>query len=349
VSDTSTPDSAAARAAPSAALPAWVCAVLALVLGVAAARTFAPFPTPHYEAADLTPLWRGARALAAGANPYAAHEGLRGPIAQNVDPRLLYPLPAVVLLRPTAAWPLATLRAVWTALAVAAITWVALRRFGAHGLAVLGSSCSANAILLSQWSPLFLAGAVWPPLQALAVAKPTLGLIVWAYRPTRWVLAGLPLVALAFALRPTWLGEWLAAAGGVSYYVPAAAVWQGGGPLLLLAALRWRRPEARLLLALACVPHNLVWYDQLLLFLVPRRAREAWALAALSWVSLVVGRELLVRGGIPEPAGQVAFRAPIVALLYLPALAMVLARPNAGPPLPGWLTRWRPGRAGPAA
>jgi hypothetical protein len=134
------------------------------------------------------------------------------------------------------------------------------------------------------------------------------------------------------------VGDWLALANGAGFYTPAAAVLTGGGPLLVLAALRWRRPEGRLLLAMAVIPHNYVWYEQLLLFLVPATAGELWTLSILSWVSMWVARYNFHRLGIPEPAGQVAFRAPVVALLYLPALAMVLRRPNEGR-VPTWLER----------
>jgi len=136
------------------------------------------------------------------------------------------------------------------------------------------------------------------------------------------------LCGVSFLLLPTWVQQWLSQTRGVTFYMPAALVWQGGGPLLLLAGLRWRRPEARLLLALACIPHNMIWYDQLLLFLIPASSIELWLLSALSWVSVLVANALMVRWGLPRSAELEALRAPIVALLYLPSLVMVLRRPN---------------------
>jgi len=68
---------------------------------------------------------------------------------------------------------------------------------------------------------------------------------------------------------------------------------------------------------------------RLLLFLVPERPREVWTLWALSWLSGVVAGILFARSVAPDLDGrQMAFRAPIVALMYLPCLAMVLRRPN---------------------
>jgi hypothetical protein len=63
------------------------------------------------------------------------------------------------------------------------------------------------------------------------------------------------LLAVSFAMQPGWVVEWRDAvretsmAGGrVPYTAP---VLLPGGLLTLLAALRWRRPEARLIATLA--------------------------------------------------------------------------------------------------
>jgi hypothetical protein len=251
--------------------------------------------------------------------------------------------------------PIVWAYAIWTGLAAGLLTLVATGRFGLHGFAVIVSKCAARALTLAQWSPWFVLGGFYPGWQLLAAAKPTLGLIVWCYRPTRWALIGTAvLLALSLIIVPIWLLEWIEhsrKATAYGPYAPAGMVWQGGGPLLLFAALRWRRPEGRLLFAMACVPQNFVWYDQLLLFLVPLTAGEVWALSALSWASSVVAGHAFAQAGIPEPAGQIAFRAPIVALMYLPCLAMALSRPNHGP-APAWLERrlsivpeWLRGRA----
>jgi hypothetical protein len=222
-------------------------------------------------------------------------------------------------------------------------------------MAVVLSRCANRAIILAQWTPWQYLGGLYPGWQVLAAAKPTIGLIVWLYRPTRWAfIGGIVLVAISFVVLPTWLTEWLGHTGTANWYVPALLVWQGGGPLLVLAVLRWRRPEARLLLGLALIPHNFIWYDQLLLFLVPEKPRELWTLCVLSWISTVVADYFFRRAGIPEPAGQVAFRAPIVALLYIPALLMTLRRANQGKTVP-WLEAriarfpsWIRGSASPA-
>jgi hypothetical protein len=298
-----------------------VCGLFAALMSLVILR-----PVGH-EAGDLTAIWRGAQALLSGLPPYPP---------PGTDPvlRLYYPMPAVLVVVPLAGLTARLAAALWAGTGMALVAWFACGRFGVHGLAVILSRMTERATALVQWSPLFFAGGFVPSFQLLDVCKPTIGFLVFAYRPTRWAFGGLVLVALAFVVRPTWLGEWLVQTRGAPYYAPAAFVWRGGGPLLLLAALRWRRPEARLLLAMACVPHNYVWYDQLLLFLVPATALEVWTLSALSWVSAVVAWRAFEALGLPEPAGQVAFRAPVVALMYLPALFMVLKRPNERTSLP---------------
>ena len=86
---------------------------------------------------------------------------------------------------------------------------------------------------------------------------------------------------------------------------------------MLLAILRWRRPEARLLIALACVPQSMLLYETVPLFLVPRTFRESALLVALSYVAL---RAVAYGGPYPDVAhyalasGRVSTPAPLLAL-----------------------------------
>jgi hypothetical protein len=299
-----------------------------------------------YEAGDLSTVWHSAQALLAGTAPYP-------PAGTDPVLRVYYPLPAMLLLVPLAGLSVRAVTALWIGTGMALLAWFALGRFGIHGAAVMLSRMAERATAHVQWTSLYFAGAFVPAFQVLDVCKPTIALLVFAYRPTRWALAGLVLVALSFAVRPTWFGEWLVQTRGAPYYVPAALVVKGGGPLLFLAALRWRRPEARLLFAMACVPQNYLFYDQLLLFLVPKTTREVWTLSGLSWVAAGIGAVLMYRTGLPDSAAaaQATLRAPIVALCYLPCAIMVLRRPNEGR-LATWIgtrlalsPRWLGGRA----
>jgi hypothetical protein len=123
-----------------------------------------------------------------------------------------------------------------------------------------------------------------------------------------------------------------------------------GGIAALLALLRWRRFEARLFLTMACVPQLMYFADQLPLWLVPKTRRESIFLSASSLVAWASALIITIRTG-RQPAFD---SSPYVLLgVYLPALVMVLRRPNEGP-IPAWLERfvarspsWIRGRAAP--
>jgi hypothetical protein len=96
--------------------------------------------------------------------------------------------------------------------------------------------------------------------------------------------------------------------------------------LLLAALARWRRPEARLLAALACTPLTPTFYDPILLYLVTRTFREALVLTVATFVVFFV---VVFSGPIRTAAqwGEIVSTASIW-VLYLPCLIMVLRRPN---------------------
>jgi hypothetical protein len=306
---------------------------LALLVGIGIAAAYSLQDTGAKQAEDLAPLLDGARKMLSGESPY-----FRDVATDGSGPRMLYPMPTYVVLAPLAWLPDYVVRAFWSGFAAAMLTFLAVGRWGIHGMAMVFSRGSALAISIAQFSPYFFAGALVPGWQVLAAAKPTLGLIVWCYRPSWWPFVGAALLGtVSFVILPTWVQEWRSQLTGVGWYLPAAAIWRGGGPLLLLAAFRWRRPEARLLLALAFVPHNFAWYDQLLVFLVAERPREVWSLFVLSWVAAFGSAYALFDlGYIHRPDPFSLFRIPTVLLLYLPALWMVMRRPNEGS-IPSWL------------
>jgi hypothetical protein len=114
-----------------------------------------------------------------------------------------------------------------------------------------------------------------------------------------------------------------------------------GGPLVLLALLKWRRPEARLLAAMACVPHTLLPYETLPLFLVPQTWLEACVLLAGTTLAVILH-------GVGAPYASAtewvaASGVWTIWCVYLPCLVMVLRRPNVGgvPLVDALLTRRR--------
>jgi hypothetical protein len=119
-----------------------------------------------------------------------------------------------------------------------------------------------------------------------------------------------------------------------------------GGPLILLALLKWRRADARLLVALACVPQTPVLYEVVPLFLLVRTFKEAALLVVLTGVvGALVNR---IAQGADYNTWMAINGQWMVWLVYLPCTAIVLRRPNEGPTfdwrtlrLDTWRAPWR--------
>lgn len=280
---------------------------------------------------DFDNWWYAARAMAQGGNPYS----VVGPgHAFDWPYPMFYPLPALFVVLPFAILPVGAAAAVFSGVSAFLLT-CALLRDAPHRLAAVASYSFFFAVAISQWSPLLIAAALLPWLGALLVAKPSIGLALWLYRP-RWQSAaiGFVLVLISLGVRPGWPGEWLATLKAADHMAPPVA--HLGGPLILLALLRWRRPEARLLIAMACIPHTTLLYEDLPLFLIPSSWRQSILLAVLTWTAQGVNVWLGPYGALidqTKTGGTVS-----VALCYLPCLLMVLSRPNVGT-LPLWLDR----------
>jgi hypothetical protein len=249
---------------------------------------------------------------------------------------LLYPLPAVLVAVPFTVLPHAAAGMLFSGASAALMVW-ALTRDAPYRLSAVLSFSFLYATAISQWSPLLIASAILPGLGFLLVAKPTIGLALWLYRP-RWQAAvgGVVLVAISVAVRQQWPLEWIQTfRAGTHIHPPIASL---GGPIILLALLRWRRPEARLLIALACVPHTTLLYEVLPLFLVPASWAESILLVVMTWAVQAV--LFLKLQPSPELMDWTKMSATVsVALIYIPCLIMVLRRPNEGE-LPAWTIRW---------
>ncbi|MDQ3697423.1 MAG: hypothetical protein M3373_05290 [Gemmatimonadota bacterium] len=265
---------------------------------------------------DLVLWWEAARVLLAGGDPYQALAG--GRPEPFVSP-LYYPLPAVLLTTPLAWVPLPLAAACFIALSSGVLAWHVVSR-EPHRLWLFGSASFVMAVNHAQWAPAILIASYVPWAGALALAKPTIGLAVLAYRPTwRAALSAVALLGLSFAVMPTWFLGWLDNVRRLDVHHPAPILTMPGF-ILVLAVLRWRRPEARLLLVMACAPQLLMWADQLPLWLVARSKRETMFLSGLSLVSVLGWFVLLAPGD-----SYVATARPwVLWFVYLPALVLVL-------------------------
>lgn len=307
---------------------------VALVSATFVAFRFAGRPA---DTGDFDLAYTSARMLRAGLDPYL-RIGPHAPVADAVGSRYLfpmaYPLPAVLIALPFSLLPLVAARAAFGALGGGLLAYALAARGRGAGLAVFLSAPYLHALGAVQWSPLLTAAALLPGVGFLLAAKPTTGAALFGARPTRaTVLGGLAVAALSLAALPAWPLEWWHAARALTHLRAPVTVLPVG-PLALLALLRWRRPEARLVALLACVPQTLAPYDLVPLFLVPRTRAEGLALAILTAPTIFAGTWLAPPDAAWD-ARLVAGAPLLVALGYLPCVIMVLRRPNADD-VPAW-------------
>jgi len=270
---------------------------------------------------DFVYPWTSARYLLEGRDPYVL---LPGGLKEPFETPLLYPLPTVLAVVPFARLSMAAAGGVVMGLSSALLSFVLTRR-GWHQLWMLASAPFVMAVNLGQWSPLVLVAALEPAVGALASLKPNIGLDAFAYRPSLKMLIGGAIVFLAslFVL-PAWPLEWLHAVRSLPGHPAPILMARGAGLVLLLAALRWRTPEGRLLLVSACIPQLPFFSDQLPLLLVARTRLELIGLTALSQVGFVLWFTFLKGDEAYVPKAGLY----VLAFVFVPALVLVLRRPN---------------------
>ena len=301
-------------------------AIIAVALGGWGAfiAYFSMASHPAHLAKDFSYPWRAARALLAGDNPY---EVMRAVGEYPFNSGLLYPLPAALV-----ASPLANLRpeiagAIFVGLSSALLAW-GLLRDSPYRLPLFLSAPFVQAAILGQWSPLLTAAALMPSLQFLAAAKPTVGLAAWLYNPSRrGIIGGLILVAIAFLVLPSWLGDWRETVGTTNKYRGPATTLMGS--FLLLGLLRWRRREGRLFVAMSLIPQLPVFYDSLILWLIPSTLWRSVTLTAASWVGYLAWYP----HHTSPVQNEIAFPW-LVFTIYAPALVLLLLLPSREPSPP---------------
>lgn len=289
-------------------------ALVGLAIGVVSGVLCHAFLARPGFSSDFFFVWSGARTLLDGGNPYATNPA--GALNPGDGP-VLYPLPALLLVAPLARLPLAVAGGVFFGLSAGALAYL-LTRHGYARLPLFMSAPFLVALSLGQWSPLLAAAALEPNLAFAAAAKPNLGVAAWAHRPTvRAIVIGGGAVLASLLVLPSWPLDWLRnVSGRPEKFVPVLTLL---GPVLLLAVLRWRTREARLFLAMACVPQALFFYDQLLLWLIPRTLRQSLLLSLASFALMFAWYRGLSAGDY-----YVREAIPYALALYVPVLITLL-------------------------
>lgn len=305
---------------------------IALAVGLLCALVVVIGAEHALPVSDFDQCWVAARALLHGHNPYDAI----GP-GRAFEWRFpfFYPLPAALIAMPFAWFSVSITRALFISMSATLLAFAIIRR-DYHRLLLFLSAGFCVSLLKSQWEPLLTAAALLPALSWVFVAKPTVGAALFVAFPSRTaVLGGIALVAVSLVVMPSWPANWIQMLHQETHM--RTPLITPLGPLLLLGLLRWRRPEARLLVALACVPQTLILYMTVPLFLIPASLGESALLAALSWVAQAT--TFTMPHQPPHPSFYTDSAWVIVMFLYVPCLVMVLRRRNEGemPALVGWL------------
>jgi hypothetical protein len=294
---------------------------------------------PRATPSDFAQPWASARLFLRGENPYL----LIGPgrAFEHQFP-LVYPATASVVAMPFA-WASPRLAdALFVGFGAALLAWALTRRTLANPQLLVFASFAMMVTAQSvQWSPWLTAAALMPWMGFLFACKPTIGAAMLAVYPSRAGFIGAGAFALlTLAIWPWWVAAWWPNLSAVTHL--SAPVTRWGGPLILLALLKWRRQDARLLVALACVPQTPLLYEVVPLFLLVQTFREGTMLVVLT--ALVERIVVMTAAGADYQALMALSGQWMVWLVYLPCTVLVLRRPNEGLAL-DWLghfrERWR--------
>ena len=273
---------------------------------------------PRKGAGDFAWPLSAARAVLTGHDPYLT------------TTKFFYPYPTAFFALPFTPLEPRLAGEVMVGLGCAALAFVVTR--SAWWPLIMFLSGPALQVAVSvQLTPWLVAASLVPACLGLLVIKPTVavGLLgrQTAVRALVYAaIGGGVLLALSFALDIHWLAHWRAtirAEPDTMQYTAPILSWVGMP--LGLALFRWRDPDARLILGLACVPQNAFFYDQLPLLLVARTRVQMLVLTFCSVLAMAVALHATIDRHTPATtsAGLLPF---VVMGIYYPALVMVLRR-----------------------
>jgi hypothetical protein len=290
---------------------------LAIALGLVLICRLVLYARMPDRTSDFDLLYLAAARLLRGDNPY--------PFPAQSFP---YPLPAVLLGVPFTFIRLGLARPIFDVLVGWFFVYALWRYRGPYALLAVASAAYLVAMAQGQTTPLMVAASLIPALGFLLAVKPNTSAGLWIARPS-WVgLLGVFLFAgLSFALLPSWPQEWwLALPADNTVLTPP--ILRPLGFLLLLAAIRWRTPEGRLLLAIAFIPQTTLPYELVPLALIPANRLEMMVYVAGSWIAVIAADRLHLGHSM---AAWAAVGWPVtLCAVYVPMLYLVLRRPKSG-------------------
>jgi hypothetical protein len=306
---TLTTRSASTKSAAARPKPLFLVLALAFVLGC----RFLLYVWMPDRNSDFDLLYDMAARLVRGENPY--------PLGTQSFP---YPLPAVLLAVPFTAIPLGLARPIFDVLVGWAFVYALWRYCGPYALLALVSGAYLFAMGKGQTTPLMVAASLIPALGFLLAVKPNISAALWAARPSGVAILGATLfLGLSLVVLPSWPRDWwMALPADNTELVPP--ILRPFGFVLLLAALRWRSSEGRLLLAIAFIPQSTLPYELVSLALIPVNLLEMGIYVAGSWIAVAAADQLHVSQSMAE---WTATGWPVtLCAVHLPMLYLVLRR-----------------------
>ena len=262
----------------------------------------------------------GPRAVDFGWSLQAAHDLALGhnPYGYALPGTIPYPVPAAGFALPFLwLWTNPKLAGALFFGASSAILAFGLSRSSYDRLLVFLACPYWMAMMTVQWSPLVMAGALFPTLLPAALAKPQIGLpIILTHWSRRGILACAALAAVSLLIMPSWPLRWFSQLGGFQNYIPMLSF---PGPLLLLGLCLGDEADAHLLLLTSLMPQH--WfYDTFILWLIPKSRSEILATVCMSWGVVLWWPQF----GIAHYSSALGSMA--VLWIYLPMLALLLLR-----------------------
>ena len=265
------------------------------------------------QSSDFDLLYRAAASLVRGESAY--------PTAAQAFP---YPLPAVLLAVPFSFLPLTLARPLFDILVGWVFAFGLWKLRGPNGLLALTSGAYLFAMASSQTTPLMVAAILLPALGFLLAVRPNISAALWIARPSWLAVSGAILFfGLSLAIHPSWPREWWMALPADTAFL-APPILRPMGFLLLLAAIKWRTPEARLLLGMAFIPQTTLPYELVALALIPANRLEMVVYVVGSWMAVVASNHMQLAewGSTGWPIS--------LCTVYAPMLYLVLRRPAKG-------------------
>lgn len=269
---------------------------------------------------DFVYPWHAARLWSAGIDPYHAIAEIR---KEPFTVPLYYPFPTVLAAWPVSGLPLHQAGAVFMASSCGLLAFL-LTRGGWWRLWMLANPGLVLALGVGQFSPLLAAAAVVPAFGWFGMLKPNIGLALLASRfswRTTLIMGSIGIASVL--ILPTWPLAWLHGLQTLEGHAPP--VW-GSAAVGLVALTRWRRSDARLLVAMLCVPQLLFFMDQLPLQSVARTRQEQAMLALMASLGFLAFVVWAWQHPL-QPYVPMAQNFVLVSC-YVPALVLIMRRPG---------------------